>query len=25
VLAVGFDAVELINQWQLRVPVVHID
>jgi acetolactate synthase-1/2/3 large subunit len=25
ILAVGFDAVELINQWQLRVPVVHID
>lgn len=24
-LAVGFDGVELINQWQLRVPVVHID
>jgi acetolactate synthase-1/2/3 large subunit len=25
ILAVGFDAVELINPWQLRVPVVHID
>ena len=25
ILAVGFDGVELINQWQLRVPVVHID
>jgi acetolactate synthase-1/2/3 large subunit len=25
VLAVGFDPVELISQWQLRVPVVHID
>jgi acetolactate synthase I/II/III large subunit len=25
ILAVGFDAVELINQWQLSVPVVHID
>jgi acetolactate synthase I/II/III large subunit len=25
ILAVGFDAVELISQWQLRVPVVHID
>jgi len=25
ILAVGFDAVELIKPWQLRVPVVHID
>jgi acetolactate synthase-1/2/3 large subunit len=25
ILAVGFDAVELIKAWQLRVPVVHID
>jgi acetolactate synthase-1/2/3 large subunit len=25
ILAVGFDAVELIKSWQLRVPVVHID
>jgi acetolactate synthase-1/2/3 large subunit len=25
ILAIGFDAVELISQWQLRVPVVHID
>ena len=25
ILAVGFDAVELINQWKLSVPVVHID
>jgi acetolactate synthase-1/2/3 large subunit len=25
ILAVGFDAVELIKPWQLSVPVVHID
>lgn len=25
ILAVGFDAVELIKPWRLRVPVVHID
>ena len=25
ILAVGFDAVELIKPWQLTVPVVHID
>jgi acetolactate synthase I/II/III large subunit len=25
ILAVGFDAVELIKSWQLTVPVVHID
>jgi acetolactate synthase-1/2/3 large subunit len=25
ILAVGFDAVELIKSWQLKVPVVHID
>ena len=25
ILAVGFDAVELISPWQLTVPVVHID
>jgi acetolactate synthase-1/2/3 large subunit len=25
ILAIGFDAVELIKPWQLRVPVVHID
>jgi acetolactate synthase-1/2/3 large subunit len=25
ILAVGFDAVELIKSWQLSVPVVHID
>lgn len=25
ILAVGFDAVELIKPWQLRMPVVHID
>jgi acetolactate synthase I/II/III large subunit len=25
ILAVGFDGVELINQWQLSVPVVHVD
>jgi acetolactate synthase I/II/III large subunit len=25
ILAVGFDAVELIKAWQLTVPVVHID
>lgn len=25
ILAVGFDAVELIKPWQLRVPVIHID
>lgn len=25
ILAVGFDAVELIKPWELKVPVVHID
>ena len=25
ILAVGFDAVELIKSWQLAVPVIHID
>ncbi len=25
ILAVGFDAVELIKPWSLRVPVIHVD
>jgi acetolactate synthase-1/2/3 large subunit len=25
ILAVGFDAVELIKSWQLTVPVIHVD
>src|SRR5262249_53188887 len=25
ILAIGFDAVELIKAWQLTVPVIHID